>query len=798
MGLGLVVLPLVAHAQLDMIPSADDAAAAVPDNIQIESLQTGYDRATDVFSASGNVHIAYGDAEIFADAAEYHKGSGDIFARGNVTIYKSGIVYKGDTIVYNTETGEITATDLRSSVGGLYFQAAEMQTNTDAFDVVSTEETFFTTDDSSDPGWRIKAKTINIYPDEKVVFKNVKFLAGNIPVFWLPYLSQPMDDELGYSFIPGYQSNWGGFFLNKYGFLIGDHTLAQMRLDYRTKRGIAGGIDLLSQRYRENPNIGKLILYGASDDDPTESANGRSRPPEDVDSGRYRVSFQHRIYLPGPEESSFYIDFDVNKFSDRFVLEDFYENEFRTDPRPDNIVNLVKQTPRAELSLLYRFRANDFFTSDTRSPEVALDIIRQPILNTGIYYNGETTAGVYKEVVADFVRRENRETIRELETDLRTYDSAIAAGVDPFSLTDTPAIPGGPATRVLDPLFSPDDTRTLIDDLKLASSDNAFTRFDTYHEILYPFTVGGWLNVIPRGGIRYTHYSDVSGGLVNSSQGRTLGHAGIQSSFKLSKVYDNVYAPKIGLDKLRHILQPYTDWSYIGGNDLPVGFPKIDRYAPTRELRPIDIPFFTAVDELRTWNIMRYGLMNRLQTQRNGQTYNWLEFNTYFEAYFEDPEFDRDFSNLFADLRWRPLPWFRLDVESQWPVFGDAFEFTDVNTELTFMPVNWSEISFGSRVIKDHPFFEDSNLFTISTYTRLGENWGFGSYHRYEADDSTLEWQQYTLHRDLQSWTASFGGMVRNNRTEKEYGFVFTLSLKEFPQVGLPLAFSPTGGGPTN
>jgi len=98
-------------------------------------------------------------------------------------------------------------------------------------------------------------------------------------------------------------------------------------------------------------------------------------------------------------------------------------------------------------------------------------------------------------------------------------------------------------------------------------------------------------------------------------------------------------------------------------------------------------------------------------------------------------------------------------------------------------------------VLNDHPFFDDSDLYSFGTYTRLSDQWGFSTNHRFEAEDGTLEYQQYQIHRDLSSWTASLGAISRNNRGgEDEWGVLMSLTLKAFPRVSVPLDFQPGGG----
>ncbi|MCB1232640.1 MAG: LPS-assembly protein LptD, partial [Verrucomicrobiae bacterium] len=276
------------------------SAADVAQNLQIESNETTFDDTLGIARATGDVRIRYGQTVIEADQAEFHQSSGKVYARDNVRVYKDGSIFTGQEIIYDTNTEEMTATDLRSSLAPLYYETSDVKVPTGDSEVIDMGESFFTTHDSADPNFRIRAKSMQIYPGDKVVMKGVKFYAGETPFFWFPYLSQPLDDELGYYFVPGYSTPWGAFLLNQYGFMIGDSTLAQAHLDFRSERGLAGGIEFKSERFRSEPNFGRLNLYYANDQDPQESYSGRTRNVP-VDQDRYRINFQHRVYLPGPE-----------------------------------------------------------------------------------------------------------------------------------------------------------------------------------------------------------------------------------------------------------------------------------------------------------------------------------------------------------------------------------------------------------------------------------------------------------------------------------------------------------------
>jgi len=769
-------------------------AAELAQNLEIQSDETSFDETLGIAKASGNVEIRYAGTTIQADHAEYHQSTGDVFARGHVVIYKDGGNYTAEEAIYNINTGEMTASSLRGALVPIYYDATDIKIPTSATDMIEMTDSWFTTDDSSKPTFKVKAKRIRIYPGKRVTFKNMKFYAGNTPILWLPYLSQPLDDELGYFFTPGYNSGWGAFLLNQYGFMIGDHTLAQVQLDLRSSRGVAGGIELKSERFRGNDNFGRLKLYYANDSDPNLSFGGSERNT-DLSSDRYRVNLQHRVYFPGPDKSTLYLDIDINKLSDAYIYNDFFPREFTEDPKPDNILNLVKSDPRGTLSLTGRFQLNDFFQTDTRLPELALDVTRQPIFDSGFFYQGYTTFGILQEELGTDDRASSELRRRTQESYLRMIDAGKAEVKGGKLVT---VVEDGEESMVLDERFDEESARSLISGLDMLLDDRSFNRFDTYHEVLYPAALGGWLSVVPRAGAGYTKYWDV-GSSYSGDQDRTTFHAGVDTSFKVSRVYPEMMSEAFGINELRHITQPYVNYSFVSA-DAPVdGFAtRIDRLTPSTRLRPLDLPLFTAVDDIQNWNIARTGMVNRLQTKRNEGTFGWLELNTFFDTYLDDPEFDRDFSNLFNNLTWYPLPWLTAIVNSQIPVFNQETDFTEVTSALNFMPWQNFQFGIGNYYLSDHPFFLDSNQISLTTYTRLGENWGFSTVHRFEASDSTLEIQQYQVHRDLAAWTASFGGIVRDNRGgDDEWGVVMSFTLKAFPRLTLPIDLqpgSPLGG----
>jgi|JI6StandDraft_1071083.scaffolds.fasta_scaffold03534_3 LPS-assembly protein len=785
-------------------------------DLNIEGLETTYDPTTGLALAKGDVHISYADVQIRCGQASYNATTGEVIARENVVIWKAGVTYKGDNIIYNANTGEVSGDAVRSSMpmefGSLFYETDRFESETKLVQKVEGGETYITTHDSEDPNFRMRARSLTIKPGDRVILRGITVLAGDVPVFWLPYLSQPLDEEVGYHFNVGQQSRWGTFLLNQYNVIHGDHTLGRYHLDLRSARGVAVGVDWLSMRHRKNwQNFSGLKLYYLNDSDP--DLNKTSIPRGPVPENRYRVNFQHRIYIPGPEKSTWYLDFDINKISDQHFYEDFFFNDFRETPEPDNQISLVHTNPAYIATLMARFQANDFYSVGEKLPELAIDWTRRPLWNTGLFHQGTLSAGVYRGQLSD--------AQDALFSNVNDYANSVVAGGASIAAMDVLlgnvlGLPDGTVPGAADYATAKGLTDTLLGDI-------GFSRVHTYHELLFPKTFFGWLNVVPRVGAGFTHYEGIDGSIdrIDPATGNTtefnsftrgIIHAGLDVSFKVTKTWEDYTNESLGIDGLRHIFQPYINFSYLNVNDPDGVIPRIDNLSPTTRPRSIDLPLYSAVDDLRSWNITRVGFKNYLQTRRdytsegNGrfaaanldpeQTYTFAGMNTYVDLFAKDPEFDRSLSNLYNELFFRPVPWINLWMDVQIPLGNDDGNFTEFNQGISFMPTDSMSFTLGHQFINDNPYFQDSNIFFSRIYTRLNDNWGFTMNHVFEADDGTMEFQSYSITRDLTSWVASIGAMQRDNRNGRsEVGILFSLTLKDFPGLTIPLDFDPNPSG---
>lgn len=760
-----------------------DMALAAPENLNLSNYGGGaieWNNELGVLTYRGPGIKVTGDngMEIYADRGVVDRRDQTVTLAGNVSVYQGNMLQRGERVVYHYETKFLDSLELRGSVGPLLLEAGEFRVeDRDGGQVYVGEDAGITTHDVEDPNYWIRAKKTTIFPDEKIVFNNLLLYAGDTPVFWLPYLSQPLDAELGYHFIPGGRSNWGPYLLNTYGIMLGGERnektgenedawlLSRWHFDLRASRGLGAGVDFVDKRME----FGGLSFYYLNDLAPDTRRSGI--PRGFVNEDRYSIQLGHRFELDFADEGEWRLDSNLTLLSDQHYLEDFDIRRYLRDPAPDNTIGLFRRDEGSLLSLYVRLRLNDFYRTDTRLPEVSFDQARAPIFGLPLLHEGNTSFGIIGEKTADTTR------------------SAILNPLLQLTASDTAAQPllrqlSGFERQIAEKMLALPLNDPQRAAMRTQLLDSGYTRFNTYQELSLPMTFGGFLSLTPEAGAGYTHYSSVDGPVGDSDL--THLHVGAEASVKFSKELDGFLDPRWGLNGLLHIAQPYSTWSIVSTNDFdPLG-PLVDRLSPTTSPRPLDPTRFTAVDEMKSWNVVRLGVRNRLLTERDHQSFEWLLLNTYIDAFIEDPEGDRDFSNLYNDLRWQPLPWLGVDLNTQFPIVTGGSGFSELGSRLRFMPNDNLEFTVGYLTLNGHPAFTDSNRLELRSYSRLNENWGFGTRHIFEFDDGTLEQEQYTLHRDLGNWAAGVGFTHRDNRLEEEYGVVFSLTLKDFPSVSLP------------
>ncbi|MEI7820539.1 MAG: LPS assembly protein LptD [Verrucomicrobiota bacterium] len=754
LALALAVLCTGAHAA-PKTPLGDFDSSGKFGDMPIDIAAEKLSASGSISIASGNVQLSYGATTIFADEAQYDPATRDVIATGNVRIYRDGQLVTAERAVYNLETKDIMSASVNGDHFPYLFSGNSFQNHSGGNGYL-VKGGVFTTSDSLQPDWSMRARRIRMYPNDSVILYDVDLYIGETPVMRLPYLYQSLNRENAFSITPGYRSVWGAYLLTNYTFPLTEKLGATLRMDYLTSRGFAIGIGTKwAPKEDGGKNWGRFSAYGLHDSGADINKTALAR--EAIPSGRYRVSLQTRQYLT----DDIYASVNINKLSDSRFLQDFYESEFIRNPHPDNAVSITKFADDYTMTLLARGQVNKFFDTTERLPELAIDMTRQPILGSRFFYEGQTSVG--------------------------SYHRNFAKGT---------ALP-----------------------------DYGFTRVDSFHQFLFPQTYGGWLSVVPRIGVRGTWYSEtgstvqtapltpleLSAATIKNADGtinrlmktgsvfRPVFNAGVETSFKASRTYESVQSRKWGLDGMRHIIQPYANLSYVTTDSDGKQLFQIDRLQRTSQLPGIDFPTFNSIDAITSWNIARVGVRNRLQTRRDDSTFNWLEMDSFMDIRLQSPNFgslDPDpgrYSNFVNRIRWNPVPWAAVTVESQLPLLDKGF--TEVNSDIYFMPNDRMNFSIGHRYLNGNVLFQDSSLVNIGAYFRVNDDWSLSARGVYEFRDHIFEYQSYEIHRNLTSWVASIGFTARNNGTatksQNDYGVTLSFTLKDLPNIRLPLNVNP-------
>jgi LPS-assembly protein len=704
-------------------PPKSDAKAEV----KIEVAEDGtlrLDQTTNIAYAEKDVVLTRGSMRLTADRVRYNSMTHDLWAEGNVHLYQGLTQWICEHLYYNFDTGQ-TILDKSRAFNHPWLVHGEKIEKVGPKYVVKNG--LVTTCDEPKPHWGLYARTVDFYPGDKVVAQGVTLRVNDTPIFYLPHMSRSLkNDRQSFDIEPGANSRFGPYLLTGYNWYLNEQLSGTYHADYRVKRGFGGGLDM---NYRDKTlGSGKLVTYFAHDIRP----NNQSwvNPYETVPKSRYRVAWQNQTQLR--EDITFKAN--VKKQSDSRVIEDFFRDEFRNEAQPQSVLEIEKYDPGYMMSVWVRPPVNTVYTTTEQIPELAIDVKRQQIFGSPIYYDGSLT---FAHLQKHFSRIDSNSFINPLV---------------PFPLTP---------------------------------NDYNVTRFDWLHQVSYPQMYFGWLSVTPRAGVRQTWYSRTQGGspapgFTNGGpqDGRVAFPLGLESSFKVSRVYD-VNDPFWDVHGLRHIAQPVVDGSYIPTPDTRPGnfyqfdtTGRFDRNLATTRLLPNDFPAFDQIDAIDRMQTVRAGVRNKLQTKRDGVSEDFVNVNTYAEwrgtsyPYLTQAgtlKNQRSVSDIYSEMEARPFKWLILDFDSRVSSKGDLLE---ANAAIRFIKERKWEIALSRRYIDDVDgiFGGNSDFYSFIGHLALTENWAIRAMYAIDTAVDRAYMQEYSIIRDLHDWEVSL------NMSNQEFG----------------------------
>ena len=666
--LGLLVVGL---AQSFAQETAD--AEAMPVDIQADRLEYRDERRFIV--GIGNVTISTGPDIMKADYISLNTQTYDAHARGSVYVEREGRVYQGEEVRYNFRTRQGDFLDFEITDPPFFITAADT-------DRLSENEFFLrramiTTCGPESREFYARAREAFVIRGDRMRAKHVVFYYWGVPVFYSPFVTKHLGDrDTDIDIVPGYRSKYGAFLLTAVGYRITDELRGRTRVDYRAKRGFGFGQDFLWKDPDANRWQGDFAAYYT--DDQKVYRNDRERELRsglvDEEDERYRLRLQHRHGLTDNDT----LRMRLNYLSDPFVLQDFFESEFRLSTVPENFATVTHYNPRYTLSLNVVKRLNDFFSTVDRLPEVLLQVPQLRLGETPFFYEGQSSAAYLERL-----------------------------------------FPEGSA-----------------------SPDFSAFRLDSDHTFFYPTRHFGWLNVIPRTGYRFTYYDALPESRTNvvtvagtddegnptteerdvveltdaSGDLRNLFELGFETSFKAFNELHN--RDRNDFDTgLRHVVEPFTDYTFV----------------PEPNLLPQDLYQFDAIDQLGERNDLLFGVRNKWQTKRSQRLHDLFDL-TLYTLYFLDPQpGQEDFSNLFLDARLRYWRNFWIDFDASYDYMSEN-QFDTANVQAAWRLANSTTLAAEYRFSRDRrdQIVGEINLFPDNKVSYTG-------YARYALDDSLLE-----------------------------------------------------------
>jgi hypothetical protein len=431
-----------------------------------------------------------------------------------------------------------------------------------------------------------------------------------------------------------------------------------------------------------------------------------------------------------------YVSIQVNSLSDEDVLEDFFRTENALSPQPENWAIISHIDNNYSALLQARFRVDDFYTELNRLPEAILNVNRIKLGDSPFFYESDTSAGFYDWAFAE-------------GSGIEDYDSG---------------------------------------------------RIDSKHTFYYPRKYFGWLQLIPRTGVRGTYYTDTfnertssdvsvvtttnfvvaANGVTNTSVSTSITtnsvtttidggsdfrdsmEIGLEASFRAFKAWQ--IDPNDPASARRHIVEPFINWTFI----------------PEPGITPDKLYQFDEVDRLDETHILNLGIRNKLQAKNNGQPFDLIDFLVSTPLNL-NTEGDQDsFTDLLFDAEFRFFNGLNIDMDARYVVPDSVL--AEFNTQIWITDNDVWRNYFEVRYLE-----EQSTLLNADINFSPVQEWTLSSYTRFEFEESELEEQTVAITRNFDCMSFYVGltflpGATRSDGTERDddYRISAMVSLTEF------------------
>jgi hypothetical protein len=277
-----------------------------------------------------------------------------LVAEGQLQLEFGDYVFVGERLEYDFATHTGVIFNGRTMVEPWFFGGERIQLCADGSYLI--HEGYVTTSTSIHPEWEIYAETASVNPEHTLCANNVQFRILKLPLFWIPKFTADLD--LIFDSPIKYNVKWGSRQGHRFGLVYEifswNHWKTFLRLDYRLKRGLGGGIE---------------TKYCSPDHKSCfESVNYVARDSSIIHPGqrlRYRFQGIGRSWLLNDKISA-YLSYD--KLSDIDMPTDYNDRGLELDTAGRTELLLRRQEHYHITNFITRVRINAFQTIKQELP----------------------------------------------------------------------------------------------------------------------------------------------------------------------------------------------------------------------------------------------------------------------------------------------------------------------------------------------------------------------------------------------------------------------------------------------
>ena len=155
--------------------------------IDLETEKSVIDIENESISATDGVLLKYGDISIRSDNLKKLPKKNILFAYGNVLFSQGTQTIKANEVVFDMDTRKAKILGSESYDSNLKLRYGGEETLSEYPNKITIKNGWFTTSPYENPNYKINTRELQIYPNRKVVAKDISVVAGGKTWFKFPY-----------------------------------------------------------------------------------------------------------------------------------------------------------------------------------------------------------------------------------------------------------------------------------------------------------------------------------------------------------------------------------------------------------------------------------------------------------------------------------------------------------------------------------------------------------------------------------------------------------------------------------